>query len=261
MNSTHFVIEPHGITVLYSRNMIFIALQVEHIIFRERNMTDNDWYYVTKDEYQPVKNHIDSLIGQAQRILRQQGLTFQIHSIGSGRRKLITAKRNSNKGFDFDYNLEIKYCPKDSNPAQIKNMVREAFRTVLKNTRFKDPDDSTSVLTINCVDTEHSKIIHGFDLALIYYDQNGNLHYIRRDPNGSYVWAERGYRFDDRAYVKEIKEYYVDGWGLIRDEYLKLKNNNNDPNKRSFDLYTEAVMNVHYWMQQEIEQYDEDEDD
>ena len=49
---------------------------------------------------------------------------------------------------------------------------------------------------------------------------------------------------------------HVDGWGLVYEEYLYLKNNNRDPNKHSYNLYVEAVNNVHHKMRQHPEYRD-----
>ena len=51
---------------------------------------------------------------------------------------------------------------------------------------------------------------------------------------------------------------YDDGWGEIREEYLKLKNNNSDPHKKFIHLYVEAVRNV-YNRAAAIHMSDEDE--
>ena len=41
---------------------------------------------------------------------------------------------------------------------------------------------------------------------------------------------------------------YDNGWNMIREEYLKLKNANNDNNKKSYVLYLEAINNVYNWI-------------
>lgn len=43
------------------------------------------------------------------------------------------------------------------------------------------------------------------------------------------------------------------GWNWIREEYIKLKDRNGDPNKRSYVLYLEAVHNVYNQIQQAID--------
>ena len=47
---------------------------------------------------------------------------------------------------------------------------------------------------------------------------------------------------DDK--LEEILEY-KQGWNIIKDEYLKIKNRNKDPHKKSFILYLESIHNVY----------------
>ena len=64
-----------------------------------------EYEYVPKTEYQPVRNELEQIIHRVQNLLRERGMTFQYHLIGSGNRHLITREKDGNKGFDFDYNL------------------------------------------------------------------------------------------------------------------------------------------------------------
>ena len=53
--------------------------------------------------------------------------------------------------------------------------------------------------------------------------------------------------------LEEILDY-KQGWNMIRDEYIKLKNSNRDKNKKSFVLYLESIHNVYNHIQQENEE-------
>ncbi len=68
--------------------------------------------FVTKREYQPVRNYVESVIKKVQNEFRKKGiLTFRFYLIGSsGKRHLITREVGSNKVFDLDYNFEIQKC-------------------------------------------------------------------------------------------------------------------------------------------------------
>ncbi len=212
-------------------------------------MQNGDWIYVARKEYAPVRWRIEEYIKDVHHILRPKGLTFQAKLIGSGHRNMVTRQIGSPNGYDFDYNLELKYVPKGSTPKDVKNLIRNAFIEAMEGSPYKDPEDSTSVLTIKLVDKGKSRIVHSFDFAIVYYDDAGNIHYLHHDKlTGSYSYEERGYRFDDREYVKEIEDSCEDGWGLIRDEYLKLKNSNGDQFKHSYNLYVESVRNVYEQM-------------
>ena len=56
------------------------------------------------------------------------------------------------------------------------------------------------------------------------------------------------HRFEDIDEKIEVILSYENGWNMIRDEYIKLKNANKDINKRSFVLYLEAVNNVYNYL-------------
>jgi len=46
-------------------------------------------------------------------------------------------------------------------------------------------------------------------------------------------------------FTDDIKYINENGYnGDLKDEYLLLKNNNNDPDKKSFELFSEAINNV-----------------
>ena len=98
------------------------------------------------------------------------------------------------------------------------------------------------------VDKANSKIEHSCDFAIIYYDEDEvrNGYYCLKN-----LKAQKRYDFEFRNLSSNIDEKlseileYQDGWNAIRDEYLKLKNHNQDCNKHSFSLYLEAVNNIY----------------
>lgn len=207
--------------------------------------------YVNRSEYQPIKNEADRIIGKVQKELRSEGLTFQPHLIGSGNRGMVTRIRGGNRGFDLDYNIELQSIPGDWDAGDIHHAFRNALRRALKGTPYRDPEESTSSFTVKLVDPVTGRVVHSIDIAIAFYDGD-TQHYLRYDKAcGCFAFVPRGYRFDDRAYVWEIEERCEDGWGMIREEYLKVKNSNRDPCKRSLDLYTEAVRNVYDRMSKE----------
>ena len=223
--------------------------------------------YVTKAEYKPVKQELEKIINQVQAVMRKKyETTFQFSLIGSGKRHLVTRIVGGNGGYDFDYNLIIS-APKSGYHYKadvVKQQFMDAFRTVLKNTKYKDPQDSTSAITIKVVDKQKSRIEHSCDFAIIYYDSNRSeygYYYLRHDKRQeSYDFVFRNLSRDVDAKVDEILEFN-NGWNAIRDEYLKLKNANRDNNKHSFSLYLEAVNNVYNRLPDEDDYYDDDDDD
>ena len=93
---------------------------------------------------------------------------------------------------------------------------------------------------------------------IIYYlndeDTNAGYMYLKRRKNNGYSFEERklSQNVDDK--LEEILEY-EQGWNIIKDEYLKIKNRNRDPHKKSFILYLESIHNVY----NHINQYKEKE--
>jgi hypothetical protein len=214
---------------------------------------------VEKDEYQPVREQLEDIIKFVQDYIREQ-FTFSFRLIGSGSRHLITRIKGGNQGFDFDYNLVLNNPDSEHvwNPKYAKETLMNVFREAVKNTLYKDPTDSTSVITIKVVDQKKNSIIHSCDFAIIYYPEQDDSHYYKYVKHNkrvqNYTWEER----ELSKFVDEKKDWIIDNnhWQDVRDEYLKLKNNNNDSEKKSFSLYHEAVHNVFNWYHQEEEDDD-----
>lgn len=206
--------------------------------------------YVSKNEYRPVREELERIINRAQRYMSENyDTSFQFRLVGSGNNHLITRLNDGNKGFDFDYNLILPDLEDGYryNAKVVKKQFLEAFDFAIKGTKYNHPEDSTSVITIKNVSTAKSKIIHSCDFAIIYYPENNTdcgYMYIKKLKNG-------GYSFEMRAQSKKA-EYKLEtvceqknGWNRIREEYLKLKNRNLDPDKHSYVLYLEAINNMY----------------
>lgn len=214
-----------------------------------------EYEFVTRAEYSPVKKEIESIIRKAQKIMEEKYETpFYYELIGSGRKNLITRIKDGNKGYDFDYNLVIPHPGEGYK--YLANVVNEDFRNgfneAKQGTKYDFPEDSTSVFTLACKDRKNKKRLYGFDIAIIYYvsdDPNDGYYYLKNHKNGTYSFELRKPSVNADWKLDEILEY-VNGWNWIRDEYLKLKNNNKDKNKKSFVLYLESIHNVYNWIQQ-----------
>ena len=242
--------------------------------------------FVERDEYDPKRQRFEMKILNAARefIEENYGYTFVHDLIGSAGRGLVTERINGNTGYDFDYNLILKRLNESpfgrnvidvmdmnrglhlEDPGLIKEQFRLAFNYAVKGTEYDFPENSSSVLTIKCKDRKNSRILHGADLAIVYYDQSGIAHTLEHykpfDGIGAggygFQIRDNSYRIDNK--LDEILEFLDDGWELIKEEYLKLKNSNEDENKKSFILYVEAVNNVRHNYDQDIydEQYRQD---
>lgn len=132
-----------------------------------------------------------------------------------------------------------------------------AFSKSLKDTKYGEPEDSTSSITIKVVDKKHSKIIRSCDFAIIYYldddDLDNGYRYIKNwKKNNRYSFEDRVLSQNADCKLQEILEY-EQGWNCVRDEYIKLKNRNRDTNKKSFILYLESIHNVYNHIQQSLE--------
>lgn len=206
--------------------------------------------YVPKSEYRPVREELEDIIKKAQKILKKNsGITFQFELIGSGSKHLITRVKGGNKGFDFDFNL-ILNCEEGHywKPKYARQEVTKAIDEAVKGTKYDHPQDSKVAITIKVKDTKQSKILHSCDFAVVYYpDENSDEHkYVKLDlTNNQYSWETRKYTKDYHAKLDWLKDNVDNYWDEIKKEYLKLKDNNKDINKRSFQLFYEAINNVY----------------
>ena len=210
--------------------------------------------YVTKAEYKPLKAEATRILQKMQSQLKKK-FPFSFQLVGSGKRHLVTRIKNGNKGFDLDYNLILDDDCYDYDAKEVKNRFINAMKNALKDSRFhfSNPKDSSSVITFQSVDRKNSKIKYGCDFAIICYtyDEDSNLdgyNYLKNDKkSGNYIWNFRPIKYDPEELVEKICEY-ENGWDCVRKEYLRLKNCNIKNEKRSYDIYREAVNNVYKWL-------------
>lgn len=207
------------------------------------------YVYVSKREYAPYRRELDEIVRQVQRIMRKKyKTTFQPRLIGSAGRHLVTKIKNGNKGYDFDYNLILQKTPLCNDPKKLKRQFMDAFNEAVQGTSYSPPEDSTSAITIKVIDKKNSKIIRSCDFAIIDYlndkEPNRGYRYLKNLKNGTYEFCVRNQSINFSAKLDVIKEY-DDGWNMVREEYIKLKNKNKDSNKKSFILYLESVNNVY----------------
>lgn len=205
--------------------------------------------FVVKTEYTPVRNKFEEIIREIQNEMKPE-YTFQFSLIGSGRKKLITREIGSNKGFDFDYNLSLQKVSKGYDGAKI---IRENFFKIIQKIGKKygyKTIDNKSAITIKLIDHEKSRIIHSCDFGIVedVLDDQGNQSQkiIIRDKNASsptYLWNERA---RSKNYTFKLSNIEAAGlWEALKFEYLKLKNNNKDIEKKSYQLFIESINNVY----------------
>ena len=195
--------------------------------------------YVPRTEYLPIKKELIELIKEVQNQVRDK-FTFQFEFVGSTKRNMITEDVMSNKGFDFDVNLRVN---NDNNytPKEIRTILRTAITGVSRKYGYDRCEDSTRVITTVKISPKKSSVLHSCDFAIV----KGNK-YIRFDKkNNVYVWAQQPKDFinlDKKA--KELRKDFGK-WKVVKEKYLKKKNENKDPNKHSRSLYAETINEVY----------------
>lgn len=205
--------------------------------------------FVTKSEYTPVRNKFEKIIKEIQKEMKPE-YTFQFYLIGSGRKKLITREIGSNKGFDFDYNFSVQ---KIKDEYDSPKLIRENFFKIIQEMGKKygyKTEDNKSAITIKMVDHEKSKIVHSCDFGivedLVDNQENEYQMILVRDKNNispTYVWNERP---SSENYSVKLSNIEAAGlWDVLKSEYLKLKNNNKDVDKKSYQLFIESINNVY----------------
>ena len=195
--------------------------------------------YVSKEESEPVKQDLISLIRKVQDLVREH-FTFQFRFIGSTERNMITCDKDSNIGFDFDVNFEI-YDDNGYNAKEIRNIVRRAIDKVAYMYGYDYAEDSTRVLTIKVKDRFYSRIIHSCDFCIVHNYGDEQQEYIRFNKvSQTYGWVEQGkgyYMLQDK--IDFLKENRL--WNKLRTHYLYKKNINTNLNKHSRTIFAEAV--------------------
>lgn len=210
----------------------------------------HNYQYISKhsNRVSLARQNLINIIRDVQNEVRDK-FTFQFEIVGSYSRNMITYDQKSNIGFDLDVNIHPNDDENEYTAKQIKNTLIKAFNKYIKKYGYSNVEDSTRVITIKVKDTEHSKIIHSVDFAIVkdYVDNDGYWHqmYIKFDKkNRSYAWKEQSeefYSLQDK--IDKIKQENL--WQELRDMYLRLKNENTDKHKKSRSLFAEAVNNIY----------------
>lgn len=106
-------------------------------------------------------------------------------------------------------------------------------------------EDNGRVFTIKMKDTANSKVIHSCDFAIVRDVYDGRIEFIRHQrQHNSYFWELQNiYPLELRKRVDLIK--HKNRWNEVRNLYLKKKNANDDPNKKSRSIYSETINEVY----------------
>ena len=203
--------------------------------------------FVPKSELNPVKDQVEVIINALQDSMRVFGVTFTFKLVGSGGKHLVTRVINGNTGFDFDYNLGIQKDG-DLSAKDLRLKVKLELERILQGTGYSTVSSGKQSMTFKFIDHDNSRIVHSCDFALVndYVDDVGDsiqeiLIWQREDD--TYIWNKRPYAKNHSDKLSNLKANGL--WQEVKDEYLKIKNNNQDREKKSFSLFFEAINNVY----------------
>lgn len=201
--------------------------------------------YVSKNVARPYREEFEQIISELQNRLRSE-FTFQRRFIGSSSRNMITFDPKTNKGFDFDVNLEMNETSDEYESDDIYRMIFGALQSIASKKGFKVVQ-GTRVITLKKVNMVKSKIEYSCDIAIVYnYEEDGycGQQYIRfNKKHGSYAWTDQPSPFLLEDMVDEIRQNDI--WNKVRKLYLYKKNTNMDSHKKSRSLYAEAVKEIY----------------
>ncbi|MBQ9791356.1 MAG: hypothetical protein IJW28_02105 [Clostridia bacterium] len=204
-----------------------------------------EFNYVSKNERKQAKLDLIELIKCVQDEVREY-FTFRFDFIGSEPLNMVTRDLNSNIGYDFDVNIEVNNKDDIYSAEEIKRIIRLAFDEYNRYFDYDYCEDSSRVLTIKVKDRENSRIIHSCDFAIVYNLNDGRQKYIRYiKKQERYVWEfqPKGY-YKQSEKIKKLKQNNK-FWEDVRTVYLKKKNNNINPTKKSRHLRAEAINEVY----------------
>ena len=198
-----------------------------------------DFEYVSRKEAAPYKKELIEIINKVQDQVRSH-FTFQFTFIGSSERNMITCDFTTNKGFDFDVNIEINDDKEYYKPKEIRDILREALNRVALSYGYSPCEDSTRVLTIKCVDYQRSSILHSCDFAIVHTCKEGQQYIRYRKQSKTYTWEfqRQPYRNLERK-ADALKKKNL--WDEVLTVYLNKKNRNMNPDKHSRALYAETI--------------------
>lgn len=99
------------------------------------------------------------------------------------------------------------------------------------------------------VDRNNSEISFSCDLAIIYTDDRGEQRYIYFDKEQDQYLMQFKPKYSDdlKIKVKKIKrsKNHSKLWQEVRELYLKKKNENKVPSKKSRSLYAETINEIY----------------
>ena len=195
--------------------------------------------YVSKSQAAPYKAKLIEIIHKVQDEVRDD-FTFQFTFIGSSSRNMVTFDPTTNKGFDFDVNIEVNDDDEKFKPDEIRMILRNALTRISRQYSYDRCEDSTRVITIKTIDHWHSRVSHSCDFAIVYEGKAGQQYIRFNKETGNYTWEFQKLPYKELEKQADFLKKN-DHWDEVLDVYLDKKNNNDDPNKHSRSLYAETI--------------------
>ena len=195
--------------------------------------------YVSKSQAAPYKAKLIEIIHKVQDEVRDD-FTFQFTFIGSSSRNMVTFDPTTNKGFDFDVNIEVNDDDENFKPDEIRMILRNALTRISRQYSYDRCEDSTRVITIKTIDHWHSRVSHSCDFAIVYEGKAGQQYIRFNKETGNYTWEFQKLPYKELEKRADFLKKN-DHWDEVLDVYLDKKNNNDDPNKHSRSLYAETI--------------------
>lgn len=197
--------------------------------------------FANQQDVKELAKWCEEIIKEVQKEVKEY-LTFSFNLIGSGGKRLVT--QNAEEAFDLDYNLIIQKDKQGliDDPKRLKNIVRNAFDVVLRESvdGYNGAKDSKAVITITFSDGV--KRTFSFDVAIYVEADNGYMYKLINDKNtGRYIWNQLPKSKNYEEKMQAIKENGE--WGNFKYTYLELKNKylRSGNNVKSFSVFLEAL--------------------
>lgn len=197
--------------------------------------------FANQQDVKELAKWCEEIIKEVQKEVKEY-LTFSFNLIGSGGKRLVT--QNAEEAFDLDYNLIIQKDKQGliDDPKRLKNIVRNAFDVVLRESvdGYNGAKDSKAVITITFSDGV--KRTFSFDVAIYVEADNGYMYKLINDKNtGRYIWNQltKSKKYEEK--MQAIKENGE--WENFKYTYLELKNKylRSGNNVKSFSVFLEAL--------------------
>ena len=163
--------------------------------------------------------------------------------------------QNENEPVDLDYNLVIVKTPiKDGK--ELKNAIMKSFNKVLRRNGYDDCQDSTSAISTSYYSFKKgNQTEFKFDIGIVKEDEEGNWQRLIHYKTGSvqsdtWIWNKTPETRNIKAKEAFIKSKRK--WSLLKERYLKYKNDNlrfNNNGLYSFTCYEKAVNDVYNQLQ------------